>query len=163
MSHPDKKSLLDSLRRSIRFDLEALERSQQDVQSGATHEENRAEHAKDTRATEQSYLARGLSERVGRLRETDEALARLEIQRFGSEDPIAVSAIVTLEEEDGDRERWWIVPLAGGRLLPDDGGQIRTVTPVAPLGRALIGLFVGDEGEFRSPRGPRRFEILEIC
>jgi transcription elongation GreA/GreB family factor len=163
LSSIDKSGLLDDLRRLIQHDLDALERSQLEIQRGATHEENRIEHAKDTRATEQSYLARGLSERVERLRETADAIARLEPRAFCSDDPIAVSALVTLEDEEGRSETWWVVPLAGGLSIPQPSGVIRTVTPVAPLGRALIGLSVGDEGSFVTPRGPRRFEVLDVC
>ena len=159
---PDKEKLLDDLHRVIQHDLDALEHSQQETQRGATHEENRVEHAKDTRATEQSYLARGLAERVERLRETAEALTRLELRRFRPDDPIAVTALVTLEDEQGQTELWWIVPLAGGLAIPYASTIVRTVTPVAPLGRALIGCVAGDEGSFVTPRGTRRFEILEI-
>ena len=60
----DKASLLAALVTKVQTDLKALERRQRDTQEAATHEENRAEHAKDTRATEQSYLARGLADRV---------------------------------------------------------------------------------------------------
>ena len=66
----DKTALLDSLRERVAADLEALARRQKDAQAGATHDESRAEHAKDTRATEQAYLARGLAERVADLRRT---------------------------------------------------------------------------------------------
>jgi len=159
----DKPSLLADLRRLIRHDLDALERSQLEIQQGATHEENRVEHAKDTRATEQSYLARGLSERVERLREMFEAIARLELRTFRANDPIAVTALVQLEDEDGQRETWWIVPLAGGLSIPQDHEIVRTLTPVSPLGRALIGLSVGDECSFVTPRGSRGFEILEVA
>ena len=47
----DKTALLDSLRERVAADLEALARRQKDAQAGATHDESRAEHAKDTRAT----------------------------------------------------------------------------------------------------------------
>ena len=63
----DKAAVLCALRERVGADLDALVRRQRDVQAGAVHEEKRAEHAKDTRATEQSYLARGLAERVAEL------------------------------------------------------------------------------------------------
>ncbi len=46
----DKTALLDSLRERVAADLEALARRQKDAQAGATHDESRAEHAKDTRS-----------------------------------------------------------------------------------------------------------------
>ena len=136
---------------------------QTDTTEAATHEENRAEHAKDTRATEQSYLARGLAERVAALHRTEEALRSLELRTFASEEPIALSALVQIE--DGVTrvsQTWWLVPAGGGIKIESSLGILQTVTPAAPLGRALIGLSVRDEGHFETPRGVRDFEILAL-
>lgn len=166
----DKQALRQALQARLSRDLETLVRREQDTARGATHEENRAEHAKDTRATEQSYLARGLSERVADLRATQGRLARLDVA--ACEEEIRIGALVAIrDEEAGAVEHWWLVPVAGGidlepgvALANEPGAsRIRTVTPASPLGRSLIGLAVGDEGTFRSPRGERRFEILEIA
>jgi transcription elongation GreA/GreB family factor len=165
----DKARLLSALRDRVAADREALERRQRDAQEGSTHDESRAEHAKDTRATEQSYLARGLAERVEELRRTAAALAVLDPGHFGSEDPIAVTALVTLsmegegsDDRGGNEQSWWIVASAGGFQLELEGVRVRTITPVSPLGRALLGLQAGDEGSYRTPRGERRFEVLEV-
>ena len=164
----DKALLLDALRDRVAADLAALERRQRDAQKGSTHEESRAEHAKDTRATEQSYLARGLAGRVEELRRTAAALTALEPREFAANEPIAVTALVTLSiEAEGDdatgaRQTWWIVANAGGFELEQDGVSVRTLTPVAPLGRALLGLRAGDIGDFRTPRGERSFEVLSV-
>lgn len=156
----DKGRLLRDLQDRVRSDLEALIRRQQDTQQGATHEENRSEHAKDTRATEQSYLARGLAARVEEMREISNTLAKVEWRRFDSEDLIAVTALVTLRDA---AEIWWLVPGPGGIGLSQDEAKIRTLSPVAPLGRALIGLRIGSQFSFSTPRGPRDFEILDIA
>ena len=162
----DKTELLASLRARVTADLAALERRQKDAENGATHEESRAEHAKDTRATEQSYLARGLADRVADLRRTVDALVALELRDFGPDDPIAVTALVVLSNEEDDtapHETWFVVPGAGGLELDEAGVRIRTVTPVSPLGRSLLGLSRGEEGTVRTPRGARAFEVLEVC
>ena len=162
----DKASLLETLRLRVDTDLAALERRQRDAAEGATHEESRAEHAKDTRATEQSYLARGLADRVAELGRTREALAQLELKHFSATDPIAVTALVTLSNETdegaAELEVWFIVPGAGGAELGDAGMRVRSLTPISPLGRALLGLSEGDEGILRTPRGTRSFEVLEV-
>lgn len=162
----DKSRLLDALRARVAADLAALERQQRDTQAGSTHAESRAEHSKDTRATEQSYLARGLADRVEALARTGAALAALEIRDFEPEDPISVTAIAVLtsgaDEHTPRTQNWWIVAGAGGFELEQDGVLVRTLTPTSPLGRALIGLQAGDEGTFRTPRGERRFEVIEV-
>jgi transcription elongation GreA/GreB family factor len=160
----DKSRLLRDLSERIAADLEGLVRRQQDIQRGATHEENRAEHAKDTRATEQSYLARGLAERVDGMRQIAENLAKAKSRCFSTDEPIALMALVVLRDgQDVKTQTWWLVPGAGGIELSQEGERIQTVTPAAPLGRALIGLRLGEEGSFPTPGGERSFEILEIA
>ncbi len=160
----DKPALLQLLCRELQEDLAALVRRQHDTQSAATHEENRAEHSKDTRATEQSYLARGLAARVADLRQTVAQIGRIETRQFDSSDPIAVMALVAIRvEQERDVQFWWLVPAAAGRELVQQRVRIRTVTPTAPLGRALLGLHVDDEESFTTPGGRRSFEILEIA
>jgi transcription elongation GreA/GreB family factor len=161
----NKTHLLQALRDSVAADLVALVRRQHDIQQGATHAENRAEHAKDTRATEQSYLARGLAIRVDELQQTAGHLANLEPLAFTAADPIALTALIVIrnEEDDETTETWWLVPGAGGIELVEDEIRIRTLTPASPLGRALIGLYEGDETTLSTPRGPRHLEILRVC
>jgi transcription elongation GreA/GreB family factor len=169
----DKPRLLDVLRALVAADLEALERRQRDAQAGSTHEESRAEHAKDTRATEQSYLARGLAERVAEAGRMAVALDTLRLRDFAPDDAIAVSAIVVIEvaaedeveledENAVERQVWWIVTSAGGYEVEQDGTVLRTLTPLAPLGSALIGLCAGDDGSYRTPRGERTFQVIDV-
>ena len=125
----DKVRLLEGLRARVEADLAAVERRQRDTAAGATHAESRSEHAKDTRATEQSYLARGLAERVEALRETRDRLARLPVGASG--DTIAVGSLVTLRDLESDAlEHAWLVPVAGGFELEQAGQHVRTLTPV---------------------------------
>jgi transcription elongation GreA/GreB family factor len=160
----DKTRLLQDLREHVSSDLQALIRRQQDTQEGATHEENRSEHAKDTRATEQSYLARGLATRVHEMRKTATNLEKIELVNFDSRDPIGLTALVVLQETDEEESQtWWLVPGPGGIDLSQTDVRIRTLTPAAPLGKALLGLHRGDEGSFSTPGGVRFFEVLEIA
>lgn len=162
----DKRRLVAGLRARIEGDLATVERRQADTAAAATHEENRAEHAKDTRATEDSYLARGLAERVAALRRNLEALGGTPIRDFADGEAIAVGALVTVAAEgdagEAQEEHWLLVPGAAGIEIRLDERTVLAVTPVSPLGQALLGLQVGDEGAVRTPRGERRFEVLSI-
>jgi transcription elongation GreA/GreB family factor len=159
----DKAGLLLQLRQRVERDLEDLVRRQRDIQLGATHEENRAEHAKDTRATEQSYLARGLAERVEQQREVAGLLATLDPTPCDARGAISLGTVVVGRDgEDDAIQAWWLIPGVGGVALSQGKRTIRTLTPASPLGRALIGLRVGDEAAYATPRGERILEILEI-
>jgi len=160
----DKNRLLQSLRSQLQIALATLLLQQQDSQRAATHEENRSEHSKDTRATEQSYLARGLATRVADLRRTTLQLATAKARSFQSDEPVAATALVAIRvEQESQQQIWWLIPAAGGFELNESGMRIRTLTPTTPLGRALTGLQVGDDETFTTPRGQRSFELLEIA
>ena len=159
----DKVRLLQELRERVERDLEDLIRRQRDIQRGATHEESRAEHAKDTRATEQSYLARGLAQRVEQQREVAALLATLDATACKANGAISLGHVVVGRDgEDDAIQRWWLIPGAGGMTFSLGEHTIRTLTPASPLGRALIGLRIGDEAAYATPRGERSLAILEI-
>src|SRR5688500_13897788 len=92
----DKNLVLAALKQRLETELERAHKRAKDAVDGATHEENRAEGDKDMRATEASYVARGIS---GRVVEMEEALLRvnaLELVSFPEGARIAVSALVEL-------------------------------------------------------------------
>jgi hypothetical protein len=62
-----KSTLKQELVALLAADLETAERAQQAAREGATHEEAKPENDKDTRALEQSYVARGQAKRVEEL------------------------------------------------------------------------------------------------
>jgi len=59
MPAPTKPTLKAELLALLAADLDTLERAHRATTEGATHEEAKPENDKDTRALEQSYLARG--------------------------------------------------------------------------------------------------------
>ena len=147
----DKKEVLGLLRAKLDADLRSFLTSQGAAQASATHEETRQEDPKDTRSIEATYLARGLAERVELTREVITIFSRLRLVDFGPDDTIGVTALVGLEHEAGKERVYFLVPSAGGETLALDGATIRTLTPVSPLGRALIGKQVEDEVELNLP------------
>lgn len=125
---------------------------------GATHAESRPENDKDTRAVEQQYLARGQAQRVVELQDALVALASWAPPRFGDDAPIALGALVTIEE-DGDERRVFIAPAGGGNQL---SGGVQVVTPKSPLGQLLLGKQAGDEVELGSGVRARTLAIVAV-
>jgi transcription elongation GreA/GreB family factor len=167
MSPIDKTQLLSLLVARLTEELEKVRGRAQREAEGATHEEARAESDKDMRATEASYVARGLAERAVRVEQALTQLARLTLLDCRRSNGIMASALVELEHE-GQRSLYFLVPAAGGEHLTiagRDGGdqRVQTLTPTSPLGRALLGLGVGDEAEVESPQGPRLYEITDLA
>src|SRR5579871_2411359 len=96
------ENLKDELLARLETDLETLERALRATRAGATHEEAKPENDKDTRALEQSYLARGQALRVEELRAAVADVESMALRAFGAEMLIALGALVTIDEEDGE-------------------------------------------------------------
>lgn len=158
MGKSHKVALWKRLCDAVRADLEQMTDSQKRTHEGATHAEARAEHAKDTRALEQTYLARGLASRVAELQAGLVMLEAYELGVFSEETPIAITALVDLEDDDGAQRQFLIAPFGGGRKL----GETRVVTAESPIGRALLSRKCGDDVVVRGPAGQRDYEIIAV-
>lgn len=158
MAPPTKASLRDELLASLRADLEQMERAHQSTIEGATHAEAKPENDKDTRALEQSYLARGQAMRVVDARRAVAEVAAMSVARLGEGQPVAVGALVTTEEND-ERRVIFVAAHGGGTVL---SGGVHVMTPQSPLGGALVGKRAGDACEFTLAGKEREIEIVAV-
>lgn len=130
------RELVSLLEQEIARAIEAAERTR----AGAVHEEARPENDKDTRALEQSYLARGQALRVVDLQQALKLVQFMEIREFGEDDAIGISALIELDCGDEMRSVFF-APAGGGRKIEG----VDVITPEAPLGAAVAGRYAGDE------------------
>ena len=162
MARPiDKQEILKLLRASVTADLELMTAAQRTVVDGATHEENRPENEKDTRALEQSYLARGQALRVAELSESANLLKVLELRRFGPGVPITLTALVGVD--DGHEVlHYFLAPAGGGLRVTVAGVEVRVITLKSPVGQALLGKLEGDDVDLRTPQGVSECSIVTV-
>ena len=153
-----KAALRDELLRLLDAALAAARAAHATAIEGATHPEAKAENEKDTRGLEQSYLARGVAQRVAELEAAVADVTRLELRAFGPEAPVALGALVTVDE-DGVEHRFFLAPGGGGSVL---AGGVQVVTTSSPLGRALLGKRPDDEVEVKLPGKTRSLVIAAI-
>jgi transcription elongation GreA/GreB family factor len=153
-----KSALVDELVRHLAEALETARAAYAAAIEGATHPEAKAENDKDTRGLEQSYIARGQAQRVAELEGAIADLGRLGLRQFASQDPIATSALVTVDE-DGTQRRYFIAPHGGGTVL---SGSVQVITLASPVGRALTGKRVGDVVELVAGGKTRELEIVAL-
>ena len=156
-----KHALHAALRARLEADLAAMHEAQRATVEGATHEEAKPEDDKDTRALEQSYLARGQAARVAELEAGVLKLSLLPVRAFGPDDRVALGALVTIEEDDAV-VRYFLAPAGGGTKLDLDGVTVKVVTPESPLGRGLLGKSSGDDLELKIPKGLRELAIISV-
>jgi transcription elongation GreA/GreB family factor len=149
-----KQSLKQALVLALARTAEGLKAAHADAVAGATHAEAKPENDKDTRALEQSYLARGQAERLETALAGLVAVQGMAVEPWPAEAPIGIGAWVELHDEDGAQRSYYLAPDGGGVVLP---GQVVVVTPASPVGQALHGRRVGDSVELK--RGGRVSEL----
>lgn len=162
MSRARKKKLIALLVTHVEGEMATMRKAALDAAEGATHAEAKPENDKDTRAIEASYLAAGQAERFRQLEAALKVLVGLELRELPKRAPITATAVVTLEDEEGEQTRFLLLPSFGGVVLEDQGQKVQVVTPPSPLGTALLGRTEGDVIELRVKSGRRELTIVEV-
>ena len=158
----DKEELLDALINLSRQQVGDLTRLARGTAAGATHEEARPGDSKDTRALEQTYLARGQAERVISAESDLLVLRSVRCITFSEDSPVAATALVKIEDEGGQSRILFVLPVAGGTKLESQGQTVQVITPHSPLGQALLEKSEGDEVEVLGGKTPRHWEIVGV-
>jgi transcription elongation GreA/GreB family factor len=127
--------------------------------AASIHEENIPDNKYDTLSLEASYVAQGQANRAQELKGALHAYQTLTLQQFEGDAAIRLTALVTLEAEDGEVRLLFIGPQEGGLKLTLNHEEILVITPGSPLGTALIGKSVGELVQL----GKRNFEIVRLC
>ena len=158
----DKRALLDLVLADVEREIQTLTAAAKATHEGATHEEAKPENDKDTRALEQSYLARGQAKRVEEMQETHTRLRFVQLRDYDEDDAIGVGALVVVEDQDEQEHTYFLVPVGGGRTIEHEGATITILTTGSPLGRALIGARVDDEVVVAIGKRKRELLVLSI-
>jgi transcription elongation GreA/GreB family factor len=155
-----KEELLQQVIATLAADLAVLFTAARAAHEAATHEECVPDNKYDTTALEASYIAQGQANRAQEIRTTLESYRTLVLRAFDDDTPIRLTALVTLEDDDGNRRRLFLGPEAGGLKIADGADEIVVITPLSPLGRGLIGKVEGDQVE--SGAG-KTLTIVAVC
>jgi hypothetical protein len=162
MALPDKRKVLDALLAKMGEVVQHITAIAESTRKGATHAEAKPENDKDTRALEQSYLARGQAMRVEELIEQCEQLKFLPLPAYGEDDPLGAGALILLESEQGAR-CVFLAPHGGGIELSVDGCELQVITPQSALGALVLGRALGDEVQLRVRGSVREYVIAEVA
>jgi transcription elongation GreA/GreB family factor len=144
----DKRFLVDQLitclQSSAQVAMSASRSAAVEARDGATPAEKR-EDAKT--ALEYGALARAQSQRARRTQGEADALASFRPAPLKSSSPIALGAVVEVEDADsGEGRTFFLAPVGAGVTLtgPGGDGDLSVVTPASPIGRAVLGRRAGD-------------------
>jgi transcription elongation GreA/GreB family factor len=168
----NKQELLKQLLNHLQQDIDATMRAVNEAHALASHEQSKPENQYDTLALEAAYLAHGQSERIAELQRQVMLLNHFEFTDYNEDSRIAVGALVCIKSTEEKLQWLWLLPVAGGVLLEanikgeDSCLEIRSITPEAPLGKKLMGNYVGDEIvlnlSLNSGHKKKQFEIIEL-
>jgi transcription elongation GreA/GreB family factor len=159
----DKQFMVDQLaeriRASVRVAMREHEAAASEARDGATPDEKRA----DARvALEFSNLAAAQGRRASA--GLDELAIIEAFQPLAKGPKIAVGTIV--EIEDGDEGRTiFLAPVGAGieLTMPDGDGFVTVVTPMSPLGKAILGSQLGDTVEVIAKGEPREWTVTFVA
>jgi transcription elongation GreA/GreB family factor len=161
MTPSEKLALHSELVTTLEAERDTLLAAQRATAGGVTHAESKADSDKDTRAIEASYLARGQGQRVESLILDVQRLASMKLRAFDADTPVALSAVVTLHNDEGQPSVVYLAAAGGGTALA--AGDVSVITPGSPLGRVLIGATAGDVVQLARGGTSRAFEVVRVA
>ncbi|SHJ84250.1 GreA/GreB family elongation factor [Malonomonas rubra DSM 5091] len=157
----DKEEFRRQVLQKLETDRQLLLDAAKHAHATATHEDNIPDNKYETFALESSYLAQGQANRAQEIRQAIDLWRNLQMRTFGDSSEIRMSALVLLEDEDGNQRAVFLAPAAGGLVVNYHNRDVMLISPDSPLGQELIGRGVDDS--FLLESGARReYEIIEI-
>lgn len=158
----NKRALVAKIIAQLDAELEGYAKSARSAHAEATDPQSKAENKYDTRGLEASYLAHGQSRQVAETAQARQQFVELQLQEFGPDDPIDLSALVELES-DGARTLYFIGPRAGGAEVLHEKKTVLVLTPLSPLGRQLIDRKRGERLQIEMGGTRRDYRIVSVA
>jgi transcription elongation GreA/GreB family factor len=158
----NKADIVQKIIEQLNDKISVLTKSAKEAHEVATSEEFAAKSKYETFALESSYLAEGQAKRAEELREALEAYQVISNRKYSKNTPIDLTALITLEDEEGKKKTVYLGPFAGGMKLKFKSNEVTVVTPSSPLGKALVGRKQGEVFEFAIQATMVEYEISKV-
>ncbi|HUG10701.1 MAG TPA: transcription elongation factor [Opitutaceae bacterium] len=157
----DKSKIVSQVLQHLASELNGITEAAKDSFDGATDEQSKAEGQFDTRALESSYLAEGQARLAAELKEAIAVYQTLDLRPFESHEPIAMTAVVALEQLGKDH-LYFVGPRDGGHVVDVEGRDVMVITPQSPIGQILLGKTVGSVVRFGTNGTTREGRIKQV-
>ena len=158
----DKHHILSGIIANLEADLALFTAAAKTAHQAATHEQCQPDNKYDTTALEASYVAQGQANRAQEIRAGLESYRNLTLQAFDDDSLIRLTALVTLEDQQGNQRLLFLGPHGGGMKVMLGQREVVVITPGSPLGRGLLGRQVGDELQAAEHGLAATFTVVEI-
>ena len=141
----DKIKVYEAIQLALLKRFENAKYAAEQAHEAAISKESIAENKYDTFGLEASYLAHGQSQRVIECEQDWLLFSKSGIA--GEHNTIGLWNVAKLTSIDfpSNQKCFYISPCAGGLTVECDGLTVFLVTTSSPVGKALLGKFVGDE------------------
>lgn len=163
MDKPDLVAqLVRQLETSARAALTSRDAAAAEARDGATPDEKR----EDARAAHQlQSFGRAQQRRAQQALADVDALTTFRPAAFAPTSRIAVGAVVEIEDaESGEGRTFFLAPVGAGVTLtgPGGDGHLSVVTPVSPIGRAVLGRKTGEIVDVTVEGDVREWQITYV-
>jgi transcription elongation GreA/GreB family factor len=158
----DKLVLRQQVLERLAEDLLQAEQAVRAAHEAATHEENVAENKYDTLGLEAAYLATGQARRAEAIRHAMTGWREFRPGPYDACKGIQLGALVCLVHLDDTQQHLFLGPDGGSMKLISGAQPVQVISSDAPLGRAMLGKFEGDQISIQVARIRQEFEVLRV-
>jgi len=128
----------------------------------ATHEENIAENKYDTLGLEAAYLATGQARRAEAIRQAMANWRQFRPPAYDASKGIQLGALVCLVDAEGNQQLLFLGPDGGSMKLVFGAQLVQVISSQAPLGKAILGKYEGDEVSMEIASIRQQFEVRRV-
>lgn len=158
----DKFLLQQKVLERLAEDLLQAELAVRAAHETATHEENIAENRYDTLGLEAAYLATGQARRADAIRQAMASWRQFRPSPYDASQGIQLGALVCLLDSSDKQQQLFLGPQGGSMKLVCGAQQVQVISCEAPLGKAMLGKFEGDEVSIHVAPIRQQFEVLRV-
>jgi len=155
----NKTNVLTLIVAQLEADIKVSKQAVKVARDTATHKDCLGSSKYETMGTEASYLAKGQGER---LLELQRALAYFQQVSVKTVNVIQPLSLICLEDENSKFQTLMLAADAGGLKVLHDEVFITVITPLSPLGRALLGKEEGDVIDLNIAGKNHSYEVLSV-
>jgi len=159
----DKFLLQQQVLARLAEDLMQAEQAARTAHETATHEENIAENKYDTLGLEAAYLATGQARRAEAIRQAMVHWRQFRPLPYDASKGVQLGALVCLVGADGQQQQQqqlFLGPDGGSMKLLFGDQLVQVISSEAPLCKAVLGKFEGDEVSIQIAAVRQQFEVL---
>lgn len=158
----DKFLLQQQVLDRLAEDLLQVEQALREAHETATHEENIAENKYDTLGLEAAYLATGQARRAEAIRQAMAHWRQFRPRPYDASQGIQLGALVCLVDAGDQQQHLFLGPAGGSMKLLSGTQLVQVISSEAPLGRAMLGKYEGDEVSIGVGSIRQQFEVLQV-